>query len=61
MDHVIPTKGQSLADTYNKWREQADSTVCCDYGLHVGVTSWNNKIASEMESLVKDKGKKFPF
>lgn len=56
MEHVVPLSGQSLVDTFQKWREQADGAVCCDYGLHVAVPTWNTKVAAEMEVLVKDKG-----
>jgi dihydroorotase-like cyclic amidohydrolase len=56
VEHVVPLSGQSLVDTYQKWREQADGAVCCDYGLHVAVPTWNTKVAAEMEVLVKDKG-----
>ena len=31
--------------------------VCCDYAFHVAVTWWNDEVAEEMETLVKEKGK----
>ena len=54
---MIPQKGESLLDAYNKWRDWADKKVCCDYSLHVAVTYWNAKVSEEMETLVRDKGK----
>lgn len=56
VDTVIPSKDQSLIDAYRQWREQADSKVCCDYGLHVAITHWNDQVAKDMEILVKEKG-----
>lgn len=52
----MPSRGESLIDAYNKWRQWADEKVCCDYGLHVAVPGWNDKIMQEMGQLVKEKG-----
>ncbi|KAK2141686.1 hypothetical protein LSH36_1057g00094 [Paralvinella palmiformis] len=56
IDFVIPQRGQSLIEAYDKWREWADAKVCCDYGLHMGLSWWSDKVAAEMETLVKEKG-----
>lgn len=56
IDYVIPDGNQSLVNAYKQCRESADSKVCCDYLLHVCVTSWNDKVSQEMEILVKDNG-----
>jgi len=58
VDFAIPQKGESLLETYDKWRSWADPKVVCDYGLHVAVTWWDKdgKVAAEMETLVKEKG-----
>lgn len=44
MDFVIPQKGESLLEAYERYRVNADEKVCCDYGLHVAVTSWSPKV-----------------
>jgi dihydroorotase-like cyclic amidohydrolase len=56
VDYVVPEPGKSLIDAYNKWRDWADGKVCCDYSLHVCVTSWSDKVAEEIEILAKEKG-----
>ncbi|EDO46551.1 predicted protein [Nematostella vectensis] len=56
IDFVIPAKGESLLEAYDKWRGWADEKVCCDYGFHVAVTWWSEEVAEEMEILVKEKG-----
>ena len=56
VDFVIPSKEQSLLEAYNQWRERADAKVCCDYGLHAAITTWNEQVAKDMETLTKEKG-----
>lgn len=56
VDFVVPEKGESLLDAYEKWRSWADAKVCCDYGLHVAVTWWGDQVAKEMEILTSEKG-----
>jgi len=48
---VIPSKGQSLIEAYNQWRERADEKVACDFALHMAVTWWSPEVAAEMEQL----------
>lgn len=57
VDFVLDQKGVSLLEAYDKWRGWADPKVCCDYGLHVGVTWWSDQVAKEMETLCAEKGK----
>ncbi|XP_067935676.1 dihydropyrimidinase-like [Watersipora subatra] len=56
VDCVWDSPSTPLAESYDKWRDWADSKVACDYALSVGVTWWNEKVAADMELLVKDKG-----
>ena len=59
VDFVLDGRGVSPLEAYDKWRGWADEKVCCDYSFHVGITWWSDKVASDMEVLVKEKGQ-FP-
>jgi len=54
IDFVIPQKGESLVKAYKQWREWADPKVCCDYGLHMAVTHWNDSVREEMKVVTGD-------
>lgn len=44
MDFVIPKQGETLLEAYDRYRATADEKVCCDYALHIAVTSWTPKV-----------------
>uniref|UniRef100_A0A8C5CPM1 Dihydropyrimidinase n=1 Tax=Gadus morhua TaxID=8049 RepID=A0A8C5CPM1_GADMO len=56
MDFVIPQKGTSLLEAYDRWRSTADPKVCCDYSLHVAVTWWGEQVKREMATLAAEQG-----
>ncbi|KAJ8679154.1 hypothetical protein QAD02_014941 [Eretmocerus hayati] len=56
IDFVIPKGDESLLEAYERYRITADEKVCCDYALHVAVTSWNARTKEEMATLVQQHG-----
>ncbi|XP_046836670.1 dihydropyrimidinase isoform X1 [Vespa crabro] len=56
IDFAFPQKDETILEAYEKYRQIADEKVCCDYALHVAVTSWSPKIKEEMTLLTKEHG-----
>ncbi|XP_055905033.1 dihydropyrimidinase-like isoform X2 [Eupeodes corollae] len=56
IDFVLPDKGESLIEAYKKWRSWADPKVCCDYGLHVGISWWSESVSNEMKTICDELG-----
>ncbi|KRT78519.1 hypothetical protein AMK59_6773 [Oryctes borbonicus] len=56
IDFAFPKQGESLLDAYYCYREKADSKVCCDYGLHVALTSWSDRVKEDMSILCSQHG-----
>lgn len=53
---MLPDKGESLVEAYDKWRAWADPKVCCDYALHVGITWWSKSVSEEMKIMCEELG-----
>lgn len=56
VDFVIPKKGESLLEAYDKWRSRADPKAVCDFGFHCAITWWSPQVSEEMEILSTTKG-----
>ncbi|XP_011686951.1 PREDICTED: dihydropyrimidinase isoform X2 [Wasmannia auropunctata] len=56
IDFVVSRKDESLLEAYERYRQSADQKVCCDYALHVAITSWSPKVKEDMAILAKDHG-----
>jgi len=55
IDFCIPAPGQSMLAAYQDWRRKAEAAAC-DYGFHMGVTSWSEQVFDEMATVVKTYG-----
>jgi dihydropyrimidinase len=55
MDFVVPDPGTGMMDAFRQWREWAEKSVA-DYSFHVSVTWWDDSVAADMESLVREHG-----
>ena len=55
IDFVIPNPKQNLLEAYREWRGWAEKAVA-DYSFHVAITWWDETVAADMETLVRDHG-----
>lgn len=55
IDFVLPRNDENLLEAYERYRSTADEKVCCDYALHVCVTSWNNKVNNIQTIFLKNR------
>lgn len=55
IDFVIPDPQEPLLDAYHKWRGWAEKSAA-DYGFHVAVTWWSERVSADMGTLVREEG-----
>jgi dihydropyrimidinase len=55
IDFVIPNPQQNVMEAYRQWREWAEKSVS-DYSFHVAITWWDDTVAADMETLVREHG-----
>eukprot|EP01068_Selenidium_serpulae_P010488 Selendium_serpulae@DN5475_c0_g1_i1.p1 len=57
IDFALPDGASgSLVDAVDAWHGKARGKARIDYGLHVAVTAWSERVGEEMEILVRDRG-----
>jgi len=54
IDMCIPGPQQGLIEALDEWSSWAEK-ACADYGFHVAITSWSDRIAQQMAEVV-DRG-----
>ena len=52
--YLLPGKGESLIEAYNKWRGWADEKVCCDFGFKVALPNICEDILQDMHELTTE-------
>ncbi len=55
MDFVIPDAGGSLLEAWRAWRGRAEKAAA-DYGFHVAITFWSERVRAEMTALAREHG-----
>ncbi|XP_018324153.1 dihydropyrimidinase-like [Agrilus planipennis] len=56
IDFMDGKENETLIDAYNSYREKAEGKVCCDYGFHMVIKGWNERIKADMETLCSEHG-----
>jgi len=52
IDFATQEKGRSIQEAVEARRKEADGNVCIDYGLHAGITDWNDATRGEIEQII---------
>jgi len=55
IDYIVPAKKQSLLEALGIWKDKAKNAVA-DYGFHMAVTWYSEKVAKEMAICVREEG-----
>ena len=52
IDFIIPARGQPLMDAVRAWEKRAELATS-DYGFHMALTYWSDKVREDMAEVVK--------
>ena len=51
LDYATQNKGETLSDALLNWHNLAKDVSSCDYGFHMAITEWNDKIKDELKIM----------
>ncbi|XP_074651292.1 dihydropyrimidinase-related protein 3-like [Tubulanus polymorphus] len=51
-----PGEKETYLQVYDRWLNEIDEKVCCDYVLRVGITRWNEETPVDIENLIRTRG-----
>lgn len=54
IDFATQYQGESLHEALDHWHEKADGNAYCDYGFHLAISDWNQKISRELSEIVEE-------
>ncbi|MBI4801656.1 MAG: dihydropyrimidinase [Elusimicrobia bacterium] len=54
VDFAIPAKGGSILEALQAWHKKAAGKAAVDYGFHMAMVDYNDKIAAEIPEVVKE-------
>ena len=52
IDFSEPEAGTNLQNGLRRWHEKADGRSFCDYGFHMTVARWDEKLEAELEDMI---------
>lgn len=55
LDFATQNKKETLNEALRNWHKLADGVSSCDYGFHMAITDWNEKVKQEIPSM-KEQG-----
>ena len=54
VDFAVQTRGKSLMEGFEAWREKADGNCAIDYGFHLIISDVNEQTLKEMDTAVEE-------
>ncbi|MBI4679158.1 MAG: dihydropyrimidinase [Elusimicrobia bacterium] len=54
IDFVIPSKGRGLLEALETWRGKAAGKAAVDYGFHMALVEYDDRVASELPEVVRE-------
>jgi len=54
LDFATQNKGESLEEALNNWHKKAQNKAYCDYGFHMAITDWNEKVSKDMQLMIDE-------
>lgn len=56
IDLAVHTRGESLTNAIDAWKQKSEKKALCDYSFHCGVTEFNSKIKAEIANIIHSQG-----
>jgi dihydropyrimidinase len=53
IEMICPGKADDPLEAYELWQSKAAGTARCDYAFHMGVTRWDDAVASQLREIVE--------
>lgn len=54
LDYATQNKGETLQEGLDHWNQKAQNKSFCDFGFHMAITDWNERVLLEMEDMTKE-------
>lgn len=54
IDFGTQYKGETLKEAMQNWLDKAASGVSCDFGIHMSITDWDEKISDECQAMIDE-------
>lgn len=54
LDYATQNKGETLKSALEGQHAKAKGKCCCDYGFHMGITDWNDKVSHEIDDMIHE-------
>lgn len=53
VDFATQNHGETLAMAWDNWNRKAAGKGSCDYGFHMAISQWNEKISKEIDEMIE--------